>query len=110
MIVKHAGTDATYVSHREGMTIGKSTDLRNSRIFKPVHPPGTIEENLPASCYVGPVDPSTLSELPAEVIEDEKRVQEARARMPPLRNILNLGEFESVCQEILSKTAWAYYS
>src|SRR5947199_6997952 len=39
--------------------------------YDPIHPPGTIEENLPAEKYLGPVDLATIhtAEIP-QVVRD----------------------------------------
>ncbi|SJX65350.1 probable CYB2-L-lactate dehydrogenase (cytochrome b2) [Sporisorium reilianum f. sp. reilianum] len=91
IILKYAGKDAT-------------------EEYDPIHPPGTLEENLPKEKCLGPVDPSTIQ-------KDEKKQQPAKAAapqddggVPPLSQCLNLYDFEVIAKRVLKPTAWAYYS
>ena len=45
-----------------------------------------------------------------EVTEEDKRRDEIMSRRPPLDEILNLHDFESVAKAVLPAKAWAYYS
>jgi L-lactate dehydrogenase (cytochrome) len=73
----------------------------------PVHPPGTIEENLPPEARLGPIDAETLP----------KPVQSAtvvgppsdHSSPPPISSLLNLDEIEAEATKRLSKKGWAYY-
>ncbi|KAI5449746.1 hypothetical protein NCC49_004111 [Naganishia albida] len=91
VILQHAGDDAT-------------------EVFKPLHPPNTLEENLRPDQQLGPVDPTTVTKkAPRPLTDDEKRVRNAREEMPPVDAMLNLQDFEELAEKVLSKTAWAYY-
>lgn len=98
IILKYAGHDAT-------------------KAFDPIHPPGTLEENLPADKCLGPVDAATL-ENGAALIASEKPGAEGQkkadagppAAIPPLGTVLNLFDFEVIGQKVLDPSAWAYYS
>ncbi|KAJ9093821.1 hypothetical protein QFC20_007034 [Naganishia adeliensis] len=91
VILQHAGDDAT-------------------EVFKPLHPPNTLEENLRPDQQLGPVDPTTVvSKAPRPLTDDEKRVRNAREEMPPLEGMIDLQDFEELAEKVLSKTAWAYY-
>lgn len=71
MLIQNAGTDATSV-------------------YKPIHPPGTLENNLPPEAFIGPIDPTTVPETgPKPLTADEKRVRNAREEMPSLDSIVN---------------------
>lgn len=71
--------------------------------YEPVHPPGTIEENLPKEKCLGKVDMTTLKE--AIVTTSNREVPK-----PPVNLVLNLEEFEGWAKKTLSAKAWAYYS
>ena len=75
--------------------------------YDPVHPPGTLEENLQASSRLGPIDSTTLPEpvKPAKEIGPEAD-QDIDI---PIENMLNLDEIEEAGTKKLSKKGWAYY-
>ncbi|KPI35733.1 Cytochrome b2, mitochondrial [Cyphellophora attinorum] len=75
--------------------------------YDPVHPPGTLEENLPGSKRLGQIDPTTLPEpvKPAKEIGPEAD-QDIEI---PIENLLNLDEIEEAATKKLSKKGWAYY-
>lgn len=76
--------------------------------YDPIHPPGTLEENLKPSAKLGTVDPASLKKLQranaAGKPEDETRVP-----APPLHTLLNLDEMEAAAKTQVSKKCWAYY-
>ncbi|GHJ85958.1 hypothetical protein NliqN6_2360 [Naganishia liquefaciens] len=91
VILQHAGDDAT-------------------EVFKPLHPPNTLQDNLDPSQILGPIDPTTVKpKAPRPLTADEKRVRAAREDMPPVEACVNLEDFEVLAEKVLSKTAWAYY-
>lgn len=75
--------------------------------YDPIHPPGTLEENLPGAKRLGAIDPTTLPRpvKPAKDIGPEAD-QEVQI---PLENMLNLDELEAAATKKLSKKGWAYY-
>ncbi|EPQ58989.1 hypothetical protein GLOTRDRAFT_54623 [Gloeophyllum trabeum ATCC 11539] len=95
-ILKYAGEDATYVADAE------------LKAFKPVHPPGTLSQ-LPSEAHLGPVDPATFPKESKELSQEERRVMEARASLPPPSAALNLHDVEELAEKALTTTAWAYY-
>ncbi|KAI3487781.1 hypothetical protein L1887_48155 [Cichorium endivia] len=74
IILKYAGKDAT-------------------EEYDPIHPPGTLEENLPKEKCLGPVDPSTIKK---EEKVEKKQVAKDDGGVPPLSQCLNLYDFEIV--------------
>lgn len=74
--------------------------------YDPIHPPGTLEENLPPEAKLGPVDPETL---PKPVAEAPQNASEEPAESLPMQALLNLDEIEAVATKKISKKAWAYY-
>ncbi|KAI0669650.1 glyoxylate dehydrogenase [Trametes maxima] len=91
IILKYAGKDAT-------------------EAYEPIHPPDAITTNLPPEKQLGLVDQSTLVKEVKEVTAEEKRRQALLAARPPLDNVLNMHDFESVAKLVLPDKAWAYYS
>lgn len=73
--------------------------------FDPVHPPGTLEENLKPEAKLGSVDPATLPKANASGGENEARVEGP----PSMQSLLNLDEIEEVATKQISKKCWAYY-
>jgi isopentenyl diphosphate isomerase/L-lactate dehydrogenase-like FMN-dependent dehydrogenase len=86
IILQLAGTDAT-------------------EEYDPIHPPGTLEDQLPASACLGTIDTSTLpraEKAPAEAQQQEER-------LPTLDECLNLDDIEALATKKISRKAWAYY-
>ncbi|KAK5089129.1 hypothetical protein LTR05_003353 [Lithohypha guttulata] len=75
--------------------------------YDPVHPPGTLEENLDPSKCLGPIDPKSLP----EPVQAAKNIglEADDSRPVPLANLLNLDEIEAAATKKLSKKGWAYY-
>ncbi|PHH80996.1 hypothetical protein CDD83_3656 [Cordyceps sp. RAO-2017] len=76
--------------------------------YDPVHPPGTLEENLKPEAKLGRVNPDSLVKQVAKA--EAGRPDGPSARPPvPLASLLNLDEIEAVATERISRRAWAYY-
>lgn len=69
-----------------------------------MHPPGTLEENLPPEANLGVLDVETL---PKNEAPGEERQQ--KDGPPDLDSLLNLDDIEEVATKQLSRKAWAYY-
>jgi L-lactate dehydrogenase (cytochrome) len=84
IILKLSGTDAT-------------------EEYDPIHPPGTLEESLPASACLGTIDVSTLPKKTEAIAatSDEPLIS--------VQDCLNLDEIEALATKKISKKAWAYY-
>ncbi|KAJ5937271.1 FMN-dependent dehydrogenase-domain-containing protein [Penicillium verhagenii] len=72
--------------------------------FDPVHPAGTLEDNLKPESLLGTVDLKTLpkkesTSTTVQKIEDH----------PSVNTLLNMDEIEALATAKLSKKAWAYY-
>ncbi|KAI1811261.1 FMN-dependent dehydrogenase [Poronia punctata] len=74
--------------------------------YDPVHPPGTLEENLKPEAKLGRVDPATL--VPSKPVTTEEGGKEEE-EIPSLESLLNLDEIEQLAQKRISDKAWAYY-
>ncbi|KJY01271.1 mitochondrial cytochrome b2 like protein [Zymoseptoria brevis] len=74
--------------------------------YDPVHPPGTLEQSLPASAKLGSIDASTL---PQTEVAPQETKQEQEAETMTLEECLNLDDIETVATQKLSKRAWNYY-
>lgn len=62
-----------------------------SKIFGPLHPPGTLESGIDADKMVGLIDPSTVKEveMPPDKAEGAKESEKI-----PLGQIIGLPDFE----------------
>lgn len=110
VLQQHAGKDAT-------------------KMFKSLHPPGTLQKALPAGSLVGVIDVDDAAKLGGGKDDEEQRIELARASLrnvdtvrtardrgnkaPRLTlcflQIVCLDEFEEVAQSILSQMAASYY-
>ncbi|KAK3336268.1 FMN-dependent dehydrogenase-domain-containing protein [Cercophora scortea] len=72
--------------------------------YDPIHPPGTLEENLAPEAKLGTIDAASLAKQHA----DSQVVQKKHAA-PPLHTLLNLDEIEAVAKTQVSKKCFAYY-
>ncbi|KAI6380791.1 hypothetical protein MCOR25_001464 [Pyricularia grisea] len=90
--------------------------------YDPVHPPGTLEENLKPEAKLGTVDPASLERLrKAKQAEAAANVtgrtnegssanaEEKKQAPPPLETLFNLDEIEEVAKQQVSRKCWAYY-
>ncbi|KAJ8696991.1 hypothetical protein PTI98_006809 [Pleurotus ostreatus] len=91
IILKYAGKDAT-------------------QEYDPIHPPDAIETNLPKEKHLGLVDLATVEKVEVTITDEEKQRQKRIEARPPLSEILNLHDFESIARQVMSEKAWAYYS
>lgn len=73
--------------------------------YDPIHPPGTLEDNLNPKAKLGKVDPTTLPKPKAD--EAEKGLEDKGP--PSMQSLLNLDEIEEVATKQISKKCWAYY-
>ncbi|QDS76667.1 hypothetical protein FKW77_000150 [Venturia effusa] len=71
--------------------------------YDPVHPPGTLEESLPASACLGTVDTATLPR------KAEATASTSDEPLIGVQDCLNLDEIEALATKRISKKAWAYY-
>jgi isopentenyl diphosphate isomerase/L-lactate dehydrogenase-like FMN-dependent dehydrogenase len=86
--------------------------------FDPIHPPGTLEENLPLSALLGSVDVTTLPKVAtsksSEVVPSWRptaiaAVTADRAIPSSVAACLNLDDIENLATSKISHKAWAYY-
>ncbi|EXJ90162.1 hypothetical protein A1O3_03231 [Capronia epimyces CBS 606.96] len=73
--------------------------------YLPVHPPGTIEKELPPDKHLGELDPQSVGGVAVT-----KSKPEAATTSIPLDLCLCLDDFEKAAKAVLSKRAWTYYS
>ncbi|WEW61796.1 FMN-dependent alpha-hydroxy acid dehydrogenase family protein [Emydomyces testavorans] len=74
--------------------------------YDPIHPTGTLEENLQPEACLGVVDPKTLHQL---VPVKASKPKEKPGRPRPLSSLLNLDDIEEEATKQISKKAWGYY-
>jgi isopentenyl diphosphate isomerase/L-lactate dehydrogenase-like FMN-dependent dehydrogenase len=80
--------------------------------YDPIHPPGTLEDNLPLGATLGTVDPESMkSNMPKDVTEVEQQTSPPELPNGPssMDTLLNLDEIEAVATKQISRKAWAYY-
>ncbi|AEO65499.1 uncharacterized protein THITE_2112562 [Thermothielavioides terrestris NRRL 8126] len=76
--------------------------------FDPIHPPGTLEENLKPEAKLGVVDPESLKQLQRQ--SGKGAAEESKPPPPPpLDTLLNLDDIEAAAKTQISKKCWAYY-
>ncbi|ETW87312.1 hypothetical protein HETIRDRAFT_306041 [Heterobasidion irregulare TC 32-1] len=96
VILQYAGRDATAA-------------------YEPIHPPGSLEKNLPAEKHLGQLSPDAIEYLAQQAVApkktlDERRVEDAQRRKPALHRMLGLRDLEDVARQVLSYKALSYYS
>jgi isopentenyl diphosphate isomerase/L-lactate dehydrogenase-like FMN-dependent dehydrogenase len=89
VIIQLAGTDAT-------------------EEFDPVHPPGTLENSLPAEAKIGIVDKGTLPTKQSSQVSITRSSFDDNA-LASLEDCLNLDDIEALATKKISQRAWAYY-
>ncbi|KAJ5526290.1 hypothetical protein N7494_012940 [Penicillium frequentans] len=72
--------------------------------YDPVHPTGTLEDNLKPEALLGTIDPATLPKIESSPATPQEAVD-----YPPVENLLNMDEIEELATAKISKKAWAYY-
>ncbi|KAI1213986.1 FMN-dependent dehydrogenase-domain-containing protein [Annulohypoxylon truncatum] len=73
--------------------------------YDPIHPPGTLEENLKPEAKLGRIDPQTIAKTSGPETKEEKEEEGP----PPMESLLNLNEIEEVATKRMPEKAWAYY-
>nr|XP_019044438.1 hypothetical protein I302_06349 [Kwoniella bestiolae CBS 10118]OCF23368.1 hypothetical protein I302_06349 [Kwoniella bestiolae CBS 10118] len=81
-----------------------------TEIFKPVHPPKTLENNLPPESFKGYVNPEEVAASATAVKAEQERVASARSKLPPPETMLGLDEIEEAAKSFLSPRVANYYS
>ncbi|PGH13770.1 hypothetical protein AJ79_03469 [Helicocarpus griseus UAMH5409] len=76
--------------------------------YDPIHPSGTLEENLKPEACLGTIDPETLSKISSKAVS-ERKAERTRTEAPAMSTLLNLDDIEAVAQKQISHKAWAYY-
>ncbi|EAQ89381.1 hypothetical protein CHGG_06000 [Chaetomium globosum CBS 148.51] len=77
--------------------------------YDPIHPPGTLEENLKPEAKLGVVDADSLKQLQRQAAQGRPQDDEPKTPPPPLDTLLNLDEIEAAATSQISKKCWAYY-
>ncbi|PPQ83617.1 hypothetical protein CVT25_006302, partial [Psilocybe cyanescens] len=80
--------------------------------FLDEHPGGSkiILKYAGKDATLGPVEPNTVEKVEVIITDEEKARQERMSNRPPLDEILNLHDFESIARQVMPEKAWAYYS
>lgn len=105
---------------KEVIEVNRSRDV--TRLFVPRHPKDQLDpQNLPAEVKrVGVLDPGAspaeLEEIALQISQDqldeEDRIRTEREKMEErgLGVVVNMRDFETFAEPLLSRTAWAYYA
>ncbi|KAJ6095653.1 hypothetical protein N7486_006399 [Penicillium sp. IBT 16267x] len=72
--------------------------------YDPVHPAGTLEDNLKPEALLGTIDPATLPKK-----ESSPAPSQTSVSYPSVETLLNMDEIEELATAKISKKAWAYY-
>lgn len=66
-----------------------------TRLFKPIHPPGTIQTHLGEGVeLVGECEPMGEEESNDLLSEEEKKIKDARSKLGHVDTVVNLDDFE----------------
>ncbi|EEH03778.1 L-lactate ferricytochrome c oxidoreductase [Histoplasma capsulatum G186AR] len=76
--------------------------------FDPIHPSGTLEDNLKPEAFLGTINPDTLSKATSRA-EPESKIERTTNKPPSISSLLNLDDIEAVAKKQISNKAWAYY-
>ncbi|KAL1648712.1 hypothetical protein SLS58_001887 [Diplodia intermedia] len=87
--------------------------------YDPIHPPGILEETLPASAKLGKFDTSTLPKTETSPAAQQQESKAAAVGGDPastepegpadLESLLNLDDVEAAATKRISAKGWAYY-
>lgn len=77
--------------------------------YDPVHPPGTLEENLKPEAKLGKVNPDTRAATGTDTGLQKSPRKEDEDQPSPMETLLNLDEIEQVATKRISNRTWAYY-
>ncbi|OCF60834.1 hypothetical protein L486_00474 [Kwoniella mangroviensis CBS 10435] len=80
-----------------------------TEIFKPIHPPKTLENNLPPESFKGLVDPTAAADSLKAYEAEQQRVEQARNALPPVETMLGLDELQDAAESFLSPRVINYY-
>ena len=71
--------------------------------YDPVHPPGTLEDNLKSGAKLGRIAPSSVISVEKQTAVDVNR------QAPPYDQLLNLSDIELYASRLISKEAHAFF-
>ncbi|KAI8625335.1 FMN-dependent dehydrogenase-domain-containing protein [Xylariaceae sp. FL1651] len=92
VLLQHAGHDATAA-------------------YSEIHSPSLIRNSLPASCKIGVLDTTTVTEEWARPPPtQEKPPSKTKGAKPPLESLINAHDFRLVARESFTPKAWAFVS
>jgi len=70
-----------------------------SESYDEIHTADLVEETLGSNAIVGRVDATTIPKL-----DEKKDVQQDSLKAPPLRNMINLDDFEQLAERFMKPT------
>ncbi|KAM0751511.1 L-mandelate dehydrogenase [Meredithblackwellia eburnea MCA 4105] len=90
--------------------IAKNAGRDVTALFKPIHPPGTLELHSGQAKLLGEVDPATVPKAGRDQNDEVERIKAARLALPPVEQVRGLKEMEALAKTVLAKRAGIYYA
>ncbi|ORX35178.1 L-mandelate dehydrogenase [Kockovaella imperatae] len=81
-----------------------------SELFRPIHPPKTLETNLVEDQFMGFIDPKEAAKSRENLAKEVDRIQTARDALMPVERVLSLDEMQAAAESILSDRSRDYYA
>ncbi|ORX36799.1 L-mandelate dehydrogenase [Kockovaella imperatae] len=91
ILIDHAGKDVT-------------------KLFKGIHPAGTLEQNLREEQRMGRLDEDAIAKFRTMNGDEEDRIRKARDSLLGIDSIIVLDDFEKYARPVCPASAWDYYS
>ncbi|RSH90017.1 Cytochrome b2, mitochondrial precursor [Saitozyma podzolica] len=81
-----------------------------TELFRPVHPPGTLENNLAPENFKGVIDPKEAEAARLAFETEQQRLQKARNDLPPVETMLGIEELQEAAKTCMTPGAIDYYA
>ncbi|GFZ48900.1 hypothetical protein JCM24511_06649 [Saitozyma sp. JCM 24511] len=81
-----------------------------TELFRPVHPPGTLENNLAPENFKGVIDPKEAEAARLAFETEQRRLEKARGDLPPVETMLGIEELQEAAKTCMTPGAIDYYA
>ena len=81
-----------------------------SKLFKGIHPAGTLEKNLDDNQRVGKLDAAAIAKFQEMYNSEEARIEKARETLFGVDSLVKLSDLEMYAKKVTPSAAWDYYS
>ncbi|ORY26687.1 FMN-dependent dehydrogenase-domain-containing protein [Naematelia encephala] len=96
--------------HPGGASIIVSNAGRDvTELFRPIHPPGTLETHLAPENFKGNIDPKQAAEANEAYAAEQSRIDQARNSLPAVETLLSLEELQQAAESFMSPRVKDYY-